>query len=158
MISLCRQPQLRVFPHLKFSPKTSFCFPQSHWQSHILCDLPFSALRFGASQMTISLPNLFPVRSINLPILSSERLIYSPFIIWISFARQNNFHIFVARLTPGMYDSSCVLVHLHQKPPFSMIDASSGTDRTINVNLHSVGRLLSNSGGPSWNRTKTKPL
>lgn len=123
-----------------------------------ICDLPFSALRFGASQMTISLPNLFPVRSINLPILSSERLIYSPFIIWISFARQNNFHIFVARLTPGMYDSSCVLVHLHQQPPFSMIDASSGTDRTINVNLHSVGRLLSNSGGPSWNRTKTKPL
>ena len=74
------------------------------------------------------------------------------------FAFQFDFDVLLASLTVWVNNANCLAIHLHQKPPFSMIDASSGTDRTINVNLHSVGRLLSNSGGPSWNRTKTKPL
>lgn len=58
-------------------------------------------------------------------------------------ALQLDLYVFLASLTVWVNHTFRFAIHLHQKPPFSMIYTSGGTDWTVNINLHSVGRLLS---------------
>ena len=54
-------------------------------------------------------------------------------------ALQLNLDVFLASLAIWVNYARCFAIHLHQKPPFSMIDTSSGTNRTVNIHFHSVG-------------------
>lgn len=54
------------------------------------------------------------------------------------FAFQFDFNVLLASLTVWVNNTNCLTIHLHQKPPFSMIDTGGSANRTINVNLHSM--------------------
>lgn len=54
------------------------------------------------------------------------------------FAFQFDFNVLLASLTVWVNNTNCLAIHLHQKPPFSMIDTGGSANRTINVNLHSM--------------------
>ncbi len=52
-------PQPLVLPLQRFKPETVFCFPQSHWQSHVICPCLF----FPARDRSVRRPKCRPIRS-----------------------------------------------------------------------------------------------
>ena len=87
-------PQLLVRPLTRLETRIVFCLPHSHWHSH----LAFPARSLASREITVSLPNCFPVKSIRcLPI--------SSFFLGL---RHGFFYLLTFWLPPGLYTSTAL--------------------------------------------------